>query len=139
MGKTSNQTQYRLVDAFEETCNLVARNDQLEQENAELRAEIARIRERRHTHQTIEMIEEAQAALMDIRLEMDIYQQVVVGFLRIGNLPALIIYNAQFARYIRARIDSGMRTLQRGRKGPYSYTASTTAGRPDRPGMETRG
>lgn len=85
--------------------------ERAEQARVELEAELARVRERRHTHATTEMIEDAQAVILDSEIEL-----------------------RQAFKYLLARLRNANQILQSGRPGPNSYTPATTDQRPARPG-----
>lgn len=100
---------------FAQSCRAEHDRAQAQAELVLARAELARVREKRHAHPTVEMLDDLGSILLDIDGE-----------------------TRQFARYILGRLKNADRTLAAGRPGPYAYTPTTTDQRPPRPGADVR-
>lgn len=103
------------------------------------RAELQRLREKRHTHQTIAMLEDLSAVHMDILAELKIFYRRMGGLLaRLQPFSILAaeaaLYHREFCTYTRARLRAVETIMHAGRRGPYSYVPPN-ASRPARPGI----
>jgi hypothetical protein len=107
------------------------------------RVELRRIREKRHTHQTVAMLEDLSAVHLDILGELRIFYH------RMGALLARLqpisgfaseagIYHREFCTYTRARLRALETIMRAGRRGPFSYIPPA-ATRPARPGAGRQG
>lgn len=106
------------------------------------RADLARRREKRHTHQTVAMLEDLSAVHMDILSELRIFYRRMGAMLKrlypgSGPNAEAQVYHAQFCAYTRARLRALEQIMHAGRRGPFSYIPPAAA-RPARPGMGRR-
>jgi hypothetical protein len=124
----------RADESFVSACRAVHERDQAVAELETLRLELVRVREKRHTHQTVAMLEDLSAVHLDILGELKIYYR------RMGSLLArlqpgtdTVIYHREFCTYTRARLNALNAIMKAGRRGPHSYIPPM-ATRPERPG-----
>ena len=104
------------------------------------RAEITRRREKRHTHQTVAMLEDLSAVHLDILAELHIYYHRMGALLKrlspgSGPNAEAQVYHTEFCAYTRSRLRALESIMHAGRRGPFSYIPPAAA-RPARPGVE---
>lgn len=102
-------------------------------------AELSRLREKRHTHQTIAMLEDLSAVHMDILGELRIFYRRMGGLLArlqpfTGVASEAALLHREFCTYTRARLRAIESIMHAGRRGPYSYIPPNAI-RPARPGV----
>lgn len=88
---------------------------------AQLEAELVQLRQKRHTHATIEMLEDLESVNLDIAEELNVLY------------PHLVFIN-QFYVWMRKRAEKQQHIIAAGRPGPYAYQPANTEDRPARPG-----
>lgn len=124
MARANRETQRRLTET-------TAQRDSA-------RAELSRLREKRHTHQTVAMLEDLSAVHMDILGELRIFYRRMGGLLArlypfSGVASEAALLHREFCTYTRARLRAIETIMHAGRRGPYSYTPPNAI-RPARPG-----
>jgi hypothetical protein len=124
----------RADESFVSACRAVHERDQAVAELETLRLELARVREKRHTHQTVAMLEDLSAVHLDILGELKIYFRRMGALLeRLPGGAEAVIYHREFCTYTRARLRTLDAIMKTGRHGPFSYIPPK-ATRPERPG-----
>jgi hypothetical protein len=103
------------------------------------RTELLRVREKRHTHQTIAMIEDLSAVGCDLAIELESFATRQANLLGRGASASAQACLAEFVTYARARLNTQILIIGRGRRGPFSYRPVNTHARPARPGSTSRG
>jgi hypothetical protein len=129
----------RADENFVSACRAIQERDQVVAELDQLRAEIARLREKRHTHQTVAMLEDLSAVHLDILGELKIFYRRMGALLeRLPGGAEAAVYHREFCAYTRARMRTIETIMHAGRRGPFSYVPPV-ATRPERPGVVRRG
>jgi hypothetical protein len=131
-----------LRDVAAEHRQTCARLLEVTQQRDAAQFELARHREKRHTHQTIAMLEDLSAVHMDILSELKIFYHrmgALLSRLAPGTGPSAeaAAYHREFCTYTRARLRAIESIMHAGRRGPFSYIPPA-ASRPARPGATRR-
>lgn len=94
----------------------------LEHQREQLEDDLARVRQKRHTHATEICLEDGLAVASDIETEIRM------------ALPHMA-YLIDLVRYIQERVPTQQAILAAGRPGPHAYRSPLTDTRPARPGV----